>query len=92
MAGRFVSPDEMLRAAKDMQLEGREPITTRDWQLIINFIAANTADGLEKAVCKMAKLIYSIPLSDSDIEEIAVFQHNHKNPSSPEDEMERARR
>lgn len=92
MPSRLVSPNEMFQAAKDMQLEGREPESNHDWILVINFIAANTAEGLEKSVCKLSKMLYNIPLSDEAIEQIADFQHNHKNPSSPEDEMERARR
>jgi len=72
------SPNEMLEEAKKQMLEGKEPVTKKDWQLVMNFFAANIAKGLEESACKLLKVIYSIPLEDNEVVQIAVFQMQRK--------------
>ena len=72
--GNLVSPNEMMAKAKEMMLDGREPGTTLEWMLIVNFIAFNSAAGLEVEICKLMKKLYDIPLDDDEIVFIAEEQ------------------
>jgi hypothetical protein len=74
LPGRFVSPNEMMRAAKDIMLEGREPESPNDWALIVNFVATNVAAGLEESASKLFRVLYSIPLTEEQVVKIAQFQ------------------
>lgn len=76
--GNFVSPNEMLQAGKDMMLEGREPESSEDWQKLVNFVAVNTMDGCEEAVCRLFAMLYSVPLSTEQVQAIAQFQVRKK--------------
>jgi hypothetical protein len=70
----LVSPESMMTAAKQQMLEGREPTTLTDWQLVVNFFAYN-ADPLyaRMAVPIMCKL-YDVPLDARQIDEIVEYQ------------------
>ena len=35
------TPDEMMDAAKEQMLDGRDPVTYTDWKLVVNFLGAN---------------------------------------------------
>lgn len=72
------SPDEMFTAAKSFMLDGREPSTHKDWELVMNFFASNIAKGVEESACRLLKMIYDIPLDDDLINQIAEFQRNRK--------------
>jgi len=74
MTQRLVSPNEMLDAAKRIQLDGREPETNDDWVLVLNFVAFNAAAGLEREICKLFAMIYDMPLADRYVQEIADYQ------------------
>jgi len=64
----------MLAAAKEHMLEGREPSSQEDWELIVNFMAHNIAGGLELAAMKLLKRILEIPLDDLAIKMICEYQ------------------
>lgn len=72
------SPDEFMAAAKDMMLEGREPVTERDWMLVTNFVASNVIKGVEAATCLLFKMLYEVPLTEDQIREIAAFHYDLK--------------
>ncbi len=76
--GRFVSPNNMLAAAKEHMLRGQEPKTKDDWSLVMNFICANLAKGFADAA-KLIRSIYEMPLSDKEIMEIWNFQEERKS-------------
>jgi hypothetical protein len=78
MTGRMVSPNELQGGAKDAYLDGKEPKTQRDWMLCVNFWAANISHDLEESACLLMKRIFSCPLSDDLVKEIAQFQANAK--------------
>ena len=70
----FISPNDMMTAAKNTMLDGRELEEKKDWYLLANFIAANTGDGLECSILTLFKVLYKLPIPDHDITEIAEFQ------------------
>lgn len=76
--GNLVSPDEMMKNAKQMMLEGREPSNRRDWSLIFNFIAYNIGMGLEESASLLLAKIYDAPLSEKEIRQIVEFQISQK--------------
>ena len=82
MESRLVSPNDMLEAAKRIQLDGRDPNSVRDWEEVMNFVAANVAVGFEKEVCKLFVIIYDIPLPAAAVELIAEFQAATKDKSN----------
>jgi len=71
---RFVSPNEMLAAAKQQMLDGREPETQQDWQLVVNFIAFNTDRRCCMVATKFICKLYDIPLDETQIEAIVKYQ------------------
>lgn len=80
MAGRFVSPDQVMQAAKDHMLNGREPASNDDWAKVVNFIAFNMDAALADTICKVMKSLYDIPLSDDEISDIVEFQNRGRLP------------
>ncbi len=80
--GKLVSPDEIMKNAKDMMLEGREPSNHKDWSLIFNFIAYNIETGLEESASLLLGKIYDVPLSEDEIKQIVEFQISQKKSKS----------
>lgn len=75
----LISPNDLIRAAKDQMLGGKEPATHRDWQLIANFWAANLAAGLEESGTILLRLLYpECPLTKEELIDIAEFQAARK--------------
>jgi hypothetical protein len=74
---RMISPNDLHDAAKQIMLEGKDPVTDRDWQLCVNFWSTNVSVA-EIEICKLMKRIYNCPLSDEEIAEIATFQIENK--------------
>ena len=70
----WVSPNDMLKAAKEHMLEGREPESREDWMLIMNFFAANVDSGSAEPACQLMCAIYDMPLSKVEVKEIVRFQ------------------
>ncbi len=70
----MISPNDLNEAAQKNMLDGREPKTERDWELIVNFWAANIGEGLEEPVCKVMSMLYKCPLPCDSIVQIAGFQ------------------
>jgi len=78
MTGRMISPNEMLKAAKDHMLEGGEAQSWEDWMKVLNFIAFNMAEGLEEMGTLLFIKLYDIPVTEEDAVNVAVFQRNQK--------------
>jgi len=76
--GKFVSPNEMMKAGKDSMLDGREPSSKEDWVILFNFFAVNISRGLEEHACLLLGKMYDSPLTDDEIKSIAQFQHAEK--------------
>tara|TARA_Y100000310_G_scaffold275485_2_gene292048 strand:- start:335 stop:598 length:264 start_codon:yes stop_codon:yes gene_type:complete len=85
----MISPNDMITAAKDQMIDGREPTSDDDWILIANFVldqvhdqlvdeAANIASGLELVATPLVLKLYDSPLDQSTVEEIAKFQARAK--------------
>ena len=76
MPGTWRSPNELLEAAKEHQLGGRDPVTMEDWCEVVNFWAYNIDPRvMPEALLLMTKL-YDMPeeLTDDYIKEVAAFQ------------------
>jgi uncharacterized protein (DUF2237 family) len=73
--GRWVSPNDMQKAAEEQMLDGRKPVTREEWALCVNFWAANVEKGLEQGtVMLMGHLFNECPLDSDELEDIAKFQ------------------
>ena len=88
----FVSPQDMMDAAKRIMLEGKEPSSKHDWIQVINFFAVNIHPGLEQAACKLLKMIYDIPLEDDSIDAICLFQSKRKEEAEKWEKVEKRSR
>jgi hypothetical protein len=74
----LVSPRDMYDAACEHMLDGFDPITDEDWQLVVNFMAANIHEDSALPAMKLLKAIFDIPLSDEEIQIIVEFQTREK--------------
>ncbi len=74
----LVSPNDLQAAAIDEMLCGLNPVTTKDWQLLVNFWAANIAKGLEESACQIIARLFNCPLSHDTITQICEFQLERK--------------
>lgn len=75
------TPNEVVAAGIEMQLGGKEPATREEQGQLMNFVAANVAEGLSASVCKLMKAIYPEyfgELSEQDVLAIAGFQEEHR--------------
>jgi hypothetical protein len=77
---KLVSPNEMLKAARERMLEGREPVTVKDWIIIMNFFAANVHPDTADPVCQLLRLVYEMPITKSDVTKIVKFQLERRAP------------
>jgi len=57
-----------------MMLDGYLPASKDDWSLLVNFFACNVEPSIARSLCRLMKLIYDIPLKDSEIDDIVRFQ------------------
>jgi hypothetical protein len=64
----------MLEAAKSMMLEGREPSTKRDWELVMNFFAANIVPECARPACRLMAMMYDMPLTEGEVNDIVSYQ------------------
>lgn len=74
----WVSPNELLEAAKKEMLDNKEPQTEDDWVLIVNFMAFNIQKEVAPSAMKLMKMLLDIPLSDDYIQQIVAFQNGRK--------------
>lgn len=72
--GTLRSPNEFVEAAKEHMLDGREPQSHKDWQLVMNFIARNVDGETALSACRLMNMIYKMGLDDEDVESIVIFQ------------------
>jgi hypothetical protein len=76
--GTWRSPNEMFDAAKTMMLDGREPIDERDWELIVNFLAANVHPDVATAAVPLVCMLFDCPLRKQTIQDIVAFQRREQ--------------
>jgi hypothetical protein len=76
--GRLVTPNEMMAAAKEQMLDGREPEGIDDWIKVVNFVAANIQAEVAESATLVFKTLFSIPLDDDMIKEIVAFQNERR--------------
>lgn len=74
----FVSPNDILKAAKEHMLDSREPESHEDWTLVMNFMALNVYGDCAEPACQLLAVIYGIPLTREEITEIVNFQLTQK--------------
>jgi hypothetical protein len=79
MAGRLISPNELLDAAKEQMLAGKDPKNRDDWYLIVNFMAFNMNAELAETICLVMKSLFDIPLTDKEISNIVKYQIESKS-------------
>lgn len=72
------SPNELMNAAKQEMLEGKEPSTRRDWQAVFNFMAHNVAPQVQPEALFVIAMIFDAPLTKSEIQKISDFQLKEK--------------
>jgi hypothetical protein len=70
----MVSPNDMMAAAKEEMLEGREPESKEDWINIVRFLAVNIHRDLVHGALKLFRVMYHIPLTEREIRGIVSFQ------------------
>ena len=71
---RLVSPDEMIAAAKEIMLEGREPENVTDWSVVMNFCAGNLHPDTAHPVCQLLNVLYNMGLTQNEVATIVSFQ------------------
>jgi len=78
----LVSPNDLFKASKEYMLEGREPASTEDWLLMVNFWVVN----IEKSVRVPATLIlvklFAVPVTVEQVKKIIDF---HNSPQSADE-------
>ncbi len=79
----MVSPNDMFAAAKEHMLEGSDPVSDKDWQMVINFVAFNTGAGFELSVTKLFAKMYDCPLEEETV--IAIAEAQVKAKASADD-------
>ena len=72
------SPYELLGAAKKHMLDGREPVTQEDYQKLLNFVAYNTAEGIEEDLTPFFAKLYEMPVDEATCREIGRYQARKK--------------
>jgi len=75
---KLVSPNDLQLAAQNMMLDGREPISRKDWAMCANFWAANIAKGLEVTALPLLGLLFNCPLTKDELIAIANYQRSRK--------------
>ena len=78
---RFVSPNDLQKAACEHMLEGKSPASHHDWQLCANFWAANVSTGLSESILPIMGLIFACDgcdLTRSELIAIARFQEERR--------------
>ena len=73
----WVSPNELMAAAREHMLDGREPAGVTDAALVMNFLAANIDAEVAESACLLLRRIYpeSLGLLDEDfVRECVAFQ------------------
>lgn len=73
---RWVSPNDLLQAARKNMLEGHEPESHDDWVLVVNFMSANIDPKVQPGALYLIAKIYKMPLDESEISEICKFQEH----------------
>jgi len=69
----------MLAQGIEMMLDGRDPVTREDWQVLMNFFAVNMQPGIAGPACQLMAALYDIPLTDEEIDDIILFQQAKLN-------------
>jgi len=72
--GTWRSPDNLLKAAKDVMLEGRDPESDEDWQTVVNFWALNVHPDVQPSAIQLMCTLYKVPVTDGQVKEICKFQ------------------
>lgn len=68
------SPNDLKKQAEEVMLDGREAETPRDWALLVNCWAANLPKDLALVEIRLMGMIFEIPISEADMEEIVLYQ------------------
>lgn len=70
----LVSPNQMIAAAKDEMLGGREPQGVEDWSLVMNFLAINIHEDCVHPACQLLNVLYNMGLTQNEVATIVSFQ------------------
>jgi len=86
MAG-MISPKELLEAAKEMMLQGKEPSTQTDWIKVINFFSVNLVPDKEfqMACIKILVNILDIPVDNRTVDIIVDYQLQNRQEKAKQE-------
>jgi len=79
---RWVSPNEMMQAAQDIILDGRVPVSKKDYALVMNFMASNMNAEVAEPGCQLMAMMFDMPLARGEITDIVQFQNKLKEGSA----------
>lgn len=71
---KFISPNDILQAAKDVMLHGADPEGREDWIKIVNFFSANIHVSTQPEAILLLRTMFDIPLTDYEIISISSVQ------------------
>jgi len=70
----WVSPNDIIKAAKITMLEGYEPACREDWLLLVNFFAVNVYKETQPASVHVLCKLMDAPVTEEDIDIICTLQ------------------
>jgi len=81
------SPNELLEAAKDITLGGKEPSTQTDWIKVINFFSVNLVPDkeLQMTCIKILVSIFDIPVDNRTVGIIVDYQLQNRQEKAKQE-------
>ena len=68
------TPEEMMAAAKEWQLQGRDPKSEQDWRSVVSFWAVNVAPEVTDSAVRLLCRLFNCPLSMDTVTQIVTQQ------------------
>jgi hypothetical protein len=75
---RMISPNDAVRQAEELMLDGRKAESKTDWMLVMNCLAVNLHKEIAESACLLMARIYPTGLSDDEVVEIVQYQLEKK--------------
>ena len=70
----LTSPNDLMEAAKEHMLDGRDPESEEDWAKVVQFWAYNISHDCVYPATRLVARIFNCPLSDEDIDTYVAIQ------------------
>ena len=80
-------PKELLEAAKEMMLQGKESSTQTDWIKVINFFSVNLVPDkeLRMACIKLLVSIFDIPVDERTVDIVVDYQLQNRQEKAKQE-------